>query len=209
MTLVEIGESGLLDLSPAEQARRHLMATLPELLPFEAIEVRCLDIRSKPAGIGPRFFLTSVEEVVEVAMEHRERWDVFYGVGTRACPGALSMSHCQHTEKGADHVSRLNVVWGDFDAKTEEEFDSVSGILNALALPPTVVVGSGTGLHGYWCLAEPTTELARVERVNRSLRLRLGADNAVDAARILRIAGTFNHKYGEPLPVRLLVAPDV
>jgi hypothetical protein len=185
------------------------MAMLPELLPFEAIEVRCLDCRRKPAGIGPRLFASSVDEVVEAAMRHREAWDVFVGIGTRACPESLDLLRCPHNEKGADHVSRLNTVWGDFDAQTPEACSEIEAMLLQLPLVPTVLVGSGKGLHAYWALDEPTTEHGRVERVNRSFRVRFGADNAVDAARILRVAGTFNHKYGEPLPVRLLRAPHV
>jgi hypothetical protein len=81
--------------------------------------------------------------------------------------------------------------------------------VSSLALPPDVLVGSGAGVHSYWVLREPTSEAHRVEAVNKSLRLHFGADNAVDAARILRVAGTYNHKYGEPLPVTLMRCPDV
>jgi hypothetical protein len=141
-------------------------------------------------------------------MLYRENWDVFIGVATRCCPSALTMAQCRHAERGVDHVSRLRVAWGDFDVKSET-LEAVIEKLSGLALPPDVLVGSGKGVHAYWQLIEPTAEVLRVERVNRGLRLRHGADNAVDAARILRVAGTFNHKYGEPLPVRLLVAPNV
>ena len=82
-------------------------------------------------------------------------------------------------------------------------------MLTSLILPPSVLVGSGKGVHAYWRLIEPTSELFRVEQVNRGLRRRFGADNAVDAARILRVASTYNFKYGQPVPVRLLLAPDV
>ena len=71
------------------------------------------------------------------------------------------------------------------------------------------MVSSGAGIHAYWRLNEPTQAMSRVEQVNRSFRVRFGADNAVDAGRILRVAGTFNHKYSEPLPVTLLRCPDV
>jgi hypothetical protein len=119
------------------------------------------------------------------------------------------MSDCRHEEKGGDHVSRLKAIWGDFDAGSAEELQDQLEYLAGLSLPPNVLVASGTGLHAYWTLLEPTTDLPRVKYVNRGLRLRFGADNAIDPARILRLAGTLNHKYGEPLPVRLLVAPDV
>jgi hypothetical protein len=197
-------------LPPEDQARRHLTAVLPTLLPCEAYEVRCLDASVKPAATGPRLFLTSLDDVVEAAMRHRQGWDVFVGLATHSCPSAVAMADCPHDEKHSDHLSRLQTAWGDFDLHDDREtLDGLLTELLAVAVPPTVVVGSGRGVHAYWPLVEPTTEVARVERVNRLIRLRLGADNAIDAARILRVAGTFNHKYGTPLPVRLLEAPGV
>ena len=193
-------------LPPNQQASLHLVAVLPSpLLPFEAIEVRCLNTGTRPATKGPRLFLSSVEEAVEAALRYRTDWDVFFGVGTRACPDALSMNDCPHEQKGSDHVSRLQVIWGDFDAKDGgRSVDELEAMLQELPVPPEVLVASGKGLHAYWPLLEPVVEAKRVESVNRSLRIRYGADNAVDAARILRVAGTFNHKYGEPLPVHLM-----
>ena len=141
-------------------------------------------------------------------MRYKERWDVFFGVATRACPWGRSMKDCPHTDRGADHVSRLQVVWGDFDAKARS-FEEQLELLTSLPSPPDVLVSSGKGLHAYWRLDEPTSETIRIETVNRALRARFGADNAVDAARILRVAGTFNHKYSDPLPVTLLRACDV
>jgi hypothetical protein len=166
-------------------------------------------MRKKPAVPGPRAFLPSIEDAVAFAMQHRDDWDAFFGVGPRFCPQGMTMDRCQHAEKGADHVSRLGSVWGDFDIKPGDTVEELYERLLALSFPPTVIVASGKGLHCYWPLQESTNHLTRVEAVNKSLRIRFGADNAVDAARILRIAGTFSHKYGDPMPVRLLRAPGV
>ena len=199
-------------LPPEEQASLHLRAVLPSpLLPFEAIEIRCLNTRVQPAAKGPRLFAADIEEAVQVAMQYCSNWDVFFGVGTRACPAALSMHDCPHQQKGSDHVSRLQAVWGDFDVKPEGYADQeeIVGCLQDLDLAPTCLVSSGAGIHAYWRLNEATREMSRVEQVNRSLRTRFGADNAVDAARILRVAGTFNYKHQEPSPVLLLEAANV
>jgi hypothetical protein len=198
-------------LPPEEQALLHLQAILSGvILPFEAIEIRCLDTRTKPARKGPRSFLPTVEGAVDVAMRQRHDWDVFFGVGLRSCPTAVEMAACSCAERGADHVSRLQAVWGDFDIKNEgpDALDKLVARLQAISLPPTVLVGSGRGVHAYWQLAEATKELARVVAVNRSIRLRFGADSAVDSGRILRVAGTLNHKTGDALPVRLLAVPN-
>jgi hypothetical protein len=71
---------------------------------------------------------------------------------------------------------------------------------------PTMEVASGTGrhLHLYWSLRARVTNVEG-EDANRRLALRLGCDRAsVDAARLLRPPGTFNHKHGEASPVRLI-----
>jgi hypothetical protein len=195
--------AALATLPSEEQARFHLRAVLPEILGHESIEIRCLNANALPPRKGPRVFVSGIDEAVEAAMTMRRDWDVFFGVGTRTCPDGRTMKHCAHQEKGKDHVARLACMWGDFDTHSKS-FDDVRGELEALALPPDVLVASGRGLHAYWKLTEATTDFKTIEGLNRSLRLRFGADNAVDASRILRVAGTFNYKYGEGLPVWLV-----
>ena len=146
-------------------------------------------------------------------MRLRYDWDVFFGVGVRRCPAVSDIRECPHGQGGADHVSRLPAAWGDFDVATpsdhERSFPSIDEALHALRAadpPPIVMVASGAGVHAYWRLDAPTSELERIEVLNRAIRDQLKGDNAVDAARILRLAGTFNRKYGDPLPVHLLEA---
>lgn len=216
MTEIAVGDGPqpptLAQLSVREQARRQLLALFPTGLKVgEWYELRCLDCSRSPAGIGPRSFFRSVSDLVQAALKHRDRWDVFYGVGIRRCPVASNMNRCPHKGRGADHISRLPAAWADFDVRSEDEPDkphaSLDGLIRTLvgsSLPPTILVGSGTGVHAYWPLDAPTVDLSRVERINHSIRDRFRGDNAIDAARILRVAGTFNRKHGNPLPVRLL-----
>jgi hypothetical protein len=84
--------------------------------------------------------------------------------------------------------------------------DEIVEKLMSARLQPAIIVQSGRGVHGYWTLDEPTADLGLVKRINQGLRNRLGGDNAVDPARILRLAGTLHHKQSPPLPVRLLRA---
>ncbi len=65
-------------------------------------------------------------------------------------------------------------------------------------------------MHAYWCLREPldVTTIAAQVRVTSVLRRVCGTldgdPSATDAARILRLVDTANHKYGgEPRPVVL------
>ncbi|MGX1259347.1 VapE domain-containing protein [Sinorhizobium fredii] len=58
--------------------------------------------------------------------------------------------------------------------------------------PPTVVVFSGGGYHGYWRLAEPSGDLVSVENINMSIAKLLGGDSCHNRDRIMRLAGTVN-----------------
>ena len=58
--------------------------------------------------------------------------------------------------------------------------------------PPTVIVFSGGGYHGYWKLKEPSDDLARVEAVNLAIAERVGGDNCHNIDRIMRLPGTVN-----------------
>lgn len=202
-------------LEPVEQARRQLFGIFRgDLLAGEWYELRCLDCTAHPALPGPRLYVRSRSTLADQAMRLRDRWDVFVGVGLRRCPATLDLRACPHRERGADHIARLPAAWGDFDVAGEDEptkpYASLQALLQtlrAIVPPPTVLVASGRGVHAYWPLATPTHELDRIEALNRGIRARLGADNAVDRARVLRLAGTWNRKHGAPLPVRLLEVP--
>jgi hypothetical protein len=88
--------------------------------------------------------------------------------------------------------------------KAGESVDAIVERLMAERMPPKIIVASGRGVHAYWTLPEPTTDLEKVRRINQGLRERLGGDNAVDPARILRLAGTLHRKQSPALPVTLV-----
>jgi hypothetical protein len=187
------------------QAAVHLGTLFPVDLwmPGERIEIRCLDTSRSPAQRGPRAFFDNHAEALSFALANRERWDVFFGVGWRRCPSTGDVRMCRCPKKGADHVSRLTAAFVDLDIG--KAGDSVDEIVSKLiAVPPSLAVSSGRGVHGYWMLDEPTRDVERVRLLNQRLRDRFAGDNAVDPARILRLAGTLQHKQTPPLPVRLL-----
>src|SRR4051812_493347 len=101
---------------------------------------------------------------------------------------------------GRDAVQRAFVLWADCDGEHAVE------ALEAFDPAPSIVIASGTGrnCHAYWPLTAPLPR-GEVERANRRLANALGADPAsADAARILRIPGTWSHKHQPPTPVRAL-----
>ena len=89
--------------------------------------------------------------------------------------------------------------------------------LDALPCPPTVCVSSGHGVHAYWVLREPMAIASPQDLESAKKLLRTFADAVVSAtgfsdcdahasepSRVLRVAGTRNHKMGQLLPVEVI-----
>ena len=90
--------------------------------------------------------------------------------------------------------------------------DAALDRLKAFEPAPTAVIASGSRtqadypkVHAHWSLAEPVGR-DELEARKRGLAAALGSDQAIcDAARIMRIPGTRNHKGSPPTEVRTLV----
>ena len=181
----------------------------------EWYELRCLDTSHAPATQGPRNYYRSITLLTDEALRLADTWDVFFGVGLRRCPEADDIHRCPHDTRGADHISRLPAAWSDLDVCTDDQpnkphasLEEAKALVLGVDPEPSVIVGSGVGLHAYWTLARPTPDLLRVALLNKAIRDRVKGDNAIDPARILRLAGTLNHKHGPPLPVQLLYCKE-
>ena len=80
--------------------------------------------------------------------------------------------------------------------------------VNALDPSPSIVVDSGGGFHAYWLLGEPfyldtDADRERARRLQAAWVTYTGGDQgAKDMARILRLPGTYNHKYAPPRAVQ-------
>jgi len=101
-------------------------------------------------------------------------------------------------------VLRTNALWTDLDFKDGHTRESRLEQLRKLSCVPALGVATGGGLQHYWLLerpAESPDELERVELVMRHLAAAMGGDPVHDRSRVMRVPGTFNHKYGEPRPV--------
>jgi hypothetical protein len=134
--------------------------------------------------------------------------DVYVGVGlSKADHGPLR--RCPSEE-----IAGLSALWTDLDLKSEAHPKllpaTISEALTILppSMPPSIVIGTGNGLHPWWLLKEPQIfdtdderkDAARlVARWHSLLRLSAAArgwsyDRLSDLARVLRIPGTINHK---------------
>ena len=117
----------------------------------------------------------------------------------------------------ASHVKQLKAFFLDLDCGPSKEYANQTDALTALRtfckqtkLPRPTLINSGRGIHVYWRL---DTAVSRetwhpvAERLKGLCKRNgLHADPVVtaDAARVLRIPGTRNHKGDPPLDVTVV-----
>lgn len=152
----------------------------------EFVEIRYLNPTAKPG------FYQDAEGAAKAALLHCNSSDVYFGIATRDGNGGKN-----------DNVVRIPCAWADLDAK--DHLEPPQTRLERCPLKPSAVVCSGMGLHCYWCLSEPLgkADIPRIEKLNKGIAQALDGDSVHDVARVLRVPGTLNHKYGDPLPVTL------
>lgn len=153
-----------------------------------------LEIRWKPidgSGMRRRFFYaTETREFVREARRLASTADVYVGATLRT----------HRDDGGKRSVAPSRFVWADVDSA-----DAIER-LRAFPVPPAFVIASGsaTNLHAWWIVRERLT-VDQIEAANQRLAHALGADaRSTDAARILRVPGTMNHKTSPPRPVLAL-----
>jgi P4 family phage/plasmid primase-like protien len=159
------------------------------------VELRaCPNVRGQ--GRVSSIFTRDPDEVAEfVAHWSGKPYGVYFGAGTRK------------RERGtAEDVAELPALWADLDNVDKAH---ALEVLKACYCPPTFIVDSGRGLHAWWLLDEPAEPSHEFTNLLRQLRRIFAGDPAVcDLARIMRLPGTHNSKYGDPLPVAVIHSSD-
>lgn len=125
--------------------------------------------------------------------------DLYFGV----CPGDGSR-RAGSERNTAESVAAVNAVWCDVDAKDHGgDMAAALAVVQRAPLPPSAIVNSGGGYHGYWLLDEPyqiggdDARRAQIAGLLKRWTVAVGGDRAVgDLPRILRLPGTFNGKAG-------------
>ena len=126
----------------------------------------------------------------------------FFGVALR------SQASLKSRKGDAAHCQTLACLFVDADDKHLGEEETRRRI-DACPLPPSIIVESGAGLHVYWMLKQPfylKNEMKDAKRWLRHIAASVAdvADESVsEPARVLRIPGSWNHKYDPPRPVTL------
>ncbi|HWF50096.1 MAG TPA: CHC2 zinc finger domain-containing protein [Solirubrobacteraceae bacterium] len=173
--------------SPAGQLERYLQAIVGHRRGDELLEIR---YATGDGGMRRRFIsIRRLDAAGRAIRSLSPRTDVYCGVLLRS-----------HRAGGRDAVASSHLAFVEIDA-----VDALAR-LQRFATTPTMIVSSGTAghAHAYWTL-RTRVGVVELEQANRTLASHLGGDPAsVDAARILRPAGTLSHKHRPPAPVELL-----
>ena len=154
------------------------------------------------------------QELVESREEADEWVKTFLKQGKNVFFGVAKYTDGKSRTK--QNVKALRSLWLDIDCGPEKDYDTqnegfeaLRGFCKTVGMPKPIVVNSGRGLHVYWPLTEEVTReewepvCARLKDVCATKGLRVD-NSCFEAARILRVPGTFNFKGDDPLRVEVL-----
>jgi hypothetical protein len=170
-----------------------------------------------------RFFpVTRLTEAAQYATDLARTKDVYLGCALR--PREFG-EHERGTAKDAIGIVGL---WAEFDlmkaAGNKRYFptrEALTAFIDVLPVHPTLRVWTGGGAHAWWLFREPWIFDSETERQRaaammhcwqfylRARALEHGAtiDATHDLARVLRVAGTVNHKYGRTVVIERADGP--
>lgn len=149
-----------------------------------------------------------------------DRGDVLANEGIDAYFALASYRDPEEGRKAAN-AQALRSFFLDIDVGDNKPYvdqaaaaQALRAFLTATKLPDPIVVNSGRGLHVYWPLdtALPVDEwraaAVGLKALCKQHELHIDPAVTADAARILRMPGTLNHKSDPPLPVAIVVLND-
>lgn len=187
---------------------QHALQFLEAVLPPGGLRV----VASKPPG-WKKGLRHTFHDTNEALVQDTTRLDgngvtTYFALASYADPEA---------GRTAANTSHLQCLWLDVDYKNYEAQEQANDDLRRLSEvvgPPSVVVDSGGGFHAYWGLrsALPTDEWKPLADAFQATwqALNVKADPiSADAARILRLPGTHNHKYDPPVRVTMRSFEDI
>lgn len=189
---------------------------LAEVLPSPASGLYC--VAELSSNRKEHVFVQNLEEIKPVV----KRWlqsgrDIYFALATFD-PKVQSLTRGRRSAENAVAIKSIFIDMDGYESKKAaalalQSFLEKTG-LDEFSRP--YIVSSGGGLHCYWPLEEavdivtwrPIAE--NFKRLCKQEGLAIDQTVTADAARVLRIPGTFNNKkkYGEPRPVKVLVEGD-
>jgi len=161
---------------------------------FEPTDI--IEIRRLPSGKCTWHQAGELAAAVEsLAWDNQQKQHIYIGANTRRARGGT---------KSTD-VACAYCLFVDFDGITA---DDAKYRWNNTGLPtPTITIASGHGVHAYWRLTEPITDMKLWSKLQKKLIALLDSDSAIhDPARIMRLPGFTNHK--EPISACNIIDAD-
>lgn len=168
---------------------------------------------AKPDGAKKQKFYTSIDAVMHASEQFDSNdYDVYFGLATFDGTG----------ERKAKYAMHMRSLFVDLDcgptkdyANQGEALADLQKFCKAVGMPKPLMVSSGYGIHAYWPLTDdveiadwkPVAEALKLTSVARGLYI--DTNVTADAARILRMPGTRNHKRDTPAPVEMLAGGKV
>ncbi len=148
-------------------------------------EDELIEIRMLPSGKREWKHVGGFDEEFLEFLNHNnlDGQNIYFGANPRDKCGS-----------GSNDVLWANCLFVDFD---NVSVDYARKIISNCALPlPTMEVASGHGVHFYWRLEEPITDLEQWSSYMRGLIAVCESDGSIkDPARIMRVPGFLNVKY--------------
>lgn len=122
-------------------------------------------------------------------------WGAYYSLATRQS----GLSRWQRG--GLSSLVQVPAVIADIDESPAITLPRIADF----PISPSLVVSSGHGVHVYWLLTEPTTDVQAVNAIHRGIARQLKGDY-LTAATALRLPGTMNTKRGQCVPCEVLLS---
>lgn len=110
-------------------------------------------------------------------------WGAYVGIGYRQ----RKLSRFQRG--GKRDILAMPAVFADVDRPPHQVLPLLKYVMN-----PTLVISSGGGVHIYWFLDTPTTDMKRTERILKGIAIWLNADATMSNDQIMRIPKSINSK---------------
>lgn len=178
---------------------------------FNGVESGFINIWTLQDKKSHWFEVSEIDKIAEFVKANQDK-DVYFGLGLR------NKAHGMNSRGKNEDVSCITCFWSDIDIKGSahkqehlpETMEQVTEFLDSLEQKPSIIVGSGNGVHAYWLFDKPvyigTAEHRdNVQRTLQGFQKHINdkakergwkLDNTSDLARVLRVVGSVNQKNG-------------
>lgn len=169
--------------------------------------------------------ISDIESLPKTLEQLKKQYNCYFGVATRtedaknkndAGKGGIAEIPALHldldrknfflTEELKKAKELSGKEWEKAEQSSGNEWKKAVQVINEFLRGPTYTINSGRGVHFYWKFKEPIPreKISDIENLLKRIASHFGGDMmSAEAARILRIPGTKNHKSNPPREVTI------